>query len=91
MTSTRIVGLVRIGLVAASLAFAGGAALTADPASATDFEIRSDIVIETNAPSGPNFSSRCRSLKHLASGASSAGDAKQAHDFRQEAMDFGCL
>ncbi len=94
MTSSRLVGLVRIGLVAASLAFAGGVTIGAGPVAAgePELKVRSTIVYQgVERPSGLQFDSRCPGLKRLATGASAAGDARQAHDFRQEAMDLGCL
>ena len=92
MTSTRIVGLVRIGLVAASLAFAGGAAIGAGPVAAggTQTPLVTEVPASVNLPT-INIKQPCRRLFHLAAGASAAGDARQAHDFRQEAMDLGCL
>ena len=62
MTSTRIVGLVRIVLVAASLAFAGGAAIGAGPVAAgePELKVRSTIVYQgVERPSGLQFDSRC--------------------------------
>ena len=91
MTSSRLVGLVRIGLVAASLAFAGEATLSAAPVAAG--ELQSPLV--TSVPSSinvqpANIKLPCRRLNHLAAGASAAGDSKQAHDFKQEAIALGC-
>ena len=95
MTSTRLVGLVRIGLVAASLAFAGGASLGSAPVAAGESDpiirVATGPTIAIEIETGLQFDSRCDRLRTLATGASKATDPKQAHDFRRELIELGCL
>ena len=85
MSSARLVGFVRIGLVAASIAIAGEAVLGSTRAAA-ELEVKTPTVLvprSTSGPVRPLLATRCDTFGRLEAGALDAGDPKQAHDFKQ--------